>query len=71
MAIHSNILAGGSYGQRSLAGYSPYGIRVGHDRSDLACMRLLRCTDCRFIRRDVSCVHITSETLGFRPYHFD
>ena len=30
-------LPGESYGQRSLAGYSPWGRRVGHDRSDLAC----------------------------------
>ena len=27
MAIHSSILAGESYGQRSLAGYSPWGCR--------------------------------------------
>jgi len=32
MAVHSRILAGKSYGQRSLAGYSPWGRkRVGHD----------------------------------------
>ena len=32
MATHSSILAGKSHGQRSLAGYSPWGCkRVGHD----------------------------------------
>ena len=31
MAIHSSILAGKSYGQRSLAGYSPR----GHKESDI------------------------------------
>ena len=32
MATHSNILPGKCYGQRSLAGYSPWGLkRVGHD----------------------------------------
>ena len=31
MAIHSSILAGESHGQRSLVGYSPWGLRVGHD----------------------------------------
>ena len=31
MAIHSSILAWESHGQRSLAGYSPWGHRVGHD----------------------------------------
>ena len=36
MAAHSNILAGESHRQRSLAGYSPQGCRrVGHDRSSL------------------------------------
>ena len=28
MASHSSILAGKSYGQRSLAGYSPWGYRA-------------------------------------------
>ena len=32
MATHSSILAGKSHGQKSLAGYSPWGHkRVGHD----------------------------------------
>ena len=31
MATHSSILPGESHGQRSLAGYSPRGHRVGHD----------------------------------------
>ena len=31
-------LTGESHGQRSLAGYTPWGHRVGHDGSDLACM---------------------------------
>ena len=31
MAAHSSVLAGESHGQRSLAGYSPRGHRVGHD----------------------------------------
>ena len=32
MATHSSILAGESHGQRSLAGYGPWGLeRVGHD----------------------------------------
>ena len=31
MATHSNIVPGESHGQRSLAGYSPQGCRVGHD----------------------------------------
>ena len=31
MATHSSILAGESHGQRSLAGYSPWGHRVRHD----------------------------------------
>ena len=31
MAAHSSGLAGESHGQRSLAGYSPRGHRVGHD----------------------------------------
>ena len=30
-------LPGESHGQRSLAGYSPQGCRVGQDLSDLAC----------------------------------
>ena len=34
-------LPGESHGQRSLAGYSPWGCRVGHDRSNLACMHAL------------------------------
>ena len=29
-------LPGDSHGQRNLVGYSPWGCRVGHDRSDLA-----------------------------------
>ena len=31
LATHSSILAGQSHGQRSLAGYSPRGRRVGHN----------------------------------------
>ena len=31
MVTHSSILAGKSYRQRSLAGYSPWGRRVRHD----------------------------------------
>ena len=31
MAAHSSILAWRSHGQRSLAGYSPWGCRVGHN----------------------------------------
>ena len=31
MATHSSILPGESHGQRSLAGYSSWGCRVGHD----------------------------------------
>ena len=31
MATHSSILAGKFHGQRSLAGYSPWGQRAGHD----------------------------------------
>ena len=31
MAMHSSIFAWESHGQRSLAGYSPWGHRVGHD----------------------------------------
>ena len=31
MATHSSILAWKSHGRRSLAGYSPWGRRVGHD----------------------------------------
>jgi len=32
MATYSSILAGKSHGQRSLVGYSPWGLkRVGHD----------------------------------------
>ena len=31
MATHSSIVPGESHGQRSLAGYSPQGCRVGHD----------------------------------------
>ena len=34
MAAHSSIAAGESRGQRSLAGYGPYGHRVGHDCRD-------------------------------------
>ena len=30
MATHSGILAGKSHGERSLAGYSPWGHRVGY-----------------------------------------
>ena len=33
-------LPGESHGQRSLAGYSPWGRRVGHDWNDLACSLL-------------------------------
>ena len=32
MATHSSVLAGKSHGQKSLAGYSPWGLKgVGHD----------------------------------------
>ena len=31
-------LPGESYGQRNMAGYSPWGCRVGHHWSDIACM---------------------------------
>ena len=31
MATNSSILAGKSHAQRSLAGYSPWSLRVGHD----------------------------------------
>ena len=31
MATHSSILPGKSHGWRSLVGYSPWGLRVGHD----------------------------------------
>ena len=31
MATHSSILPGESHGQRSLAGYSSWGCRVGHN----------------------------------------
>ena len=31
MATHSSVVAGESHGQRSLAGCSPWGHRVGHD----------------------------------------
>ena len=31
MATHSSILAWSLHGQRGLAGYSPWGRRVGHD----------------------------------------
>ena len=33
-------LSGESHGQRSLAGYSPWGCRVRHNWSDLACMQM-------------------------------
>ena len=40
------LLLGESHGQRSLAGYSPWGHRVGHDRSDFTgthgCIRLAK-----------------------------
>ena len=32
-------LPGESHGRRSLAGCSPWGHTVGHDKSDLACMQ--------------------------------
>ena len=32
-------LPGESHEQRNLAGYSPWESRVGHNRSDLACMK--------------------------------
>ena len=35
----SVFLPGESHGQRSLVGYSPWGCRVRHDWSDLACMQ--------------------------------
>ena len=31
VATHSSILPGKSHGWRSLVGYSPWGLRVGHD----------------------------------------
>ena len=31
IATHSSILAGKSHGQRSLAGYSSWDVRVGHN----------------------------------------
>ena len=34
------LLPGESHGQRSLVGYSPWGCRVEHDWSDLACMHI-------------------------------
>ena len=39
IATHSIILAGESYGQRSLVGYSPRGRRLGQDWSDLPHVR--------------------------------
>ena len=38
MTTHSSTLARESQGQRRREVYSPYGRRVGHDRSDLAHM---------------------------------
>ena len=35
-------LPGESHGQSGLAGYSPWGRRVRHDRSDLACTHACR-----------------------------
>ena len=37
MTTHSSILAWESHGQRSLMSYSPWGHRIRHDWSDLAC----------------------------------
>ena len=43
MTTHSSIfLPGESHGQKSLAGYSQGGRRVGHDWSDLAAAALLQ-----------------------------
>ena len=39
-------LPGESLGQGSLASYSPWGLRVGHDRSDLACTHRLMQQHC-------------------------
>ena len=36
MATHSIILSGESHGQKSLMCYSPWGLRVGHECSNLA-----------------------------------
>ena len=33
MTTHSSVLAGEFHGQRTLAGYSPWGRRVGHDQA--------------------------------------
>ena len=40
-ATHSRILSWESHGQRSLVGYSPWGCRVRHNWSNLACMYTL------------------------------
>ena len=43
MTTHSSILSmGQSHGQKSLAGYSRWGRRVGHNWSDLAAAALLQ-----------------------------
>ena len=44
MATHSSILAGESHGQRSLAGYSPFGQRGRTRLSDCAATAIQQCS---------------------------
>ena len=65
MATHSVFLLGESHGQRSLAGYSPWGRKesVGHTHTH-ATLVTISCTHSLFYRayKILSC-HITLESL--------
>ena len=66
MAKHSVFLPGESHGQRSLAGYSPWGRRAGHNRSDGA--RTAGLSECGSGSSSESAPWVlTDQVLGWEP----